>query len=552
MTIKQKHWHRTREIVDVLARHGFVMVLDRLGLSRYLPWSTRLLGKFQPDMDANWPERLVLVLAALGPTYVKLGQLASTRPDLLPASLIQALSRLQDDVPAFSFDAVKNILTAAWSMPLSKVLEDLEPQPLASASIGQVHRGVLKDGRRVVLKVRRPGIVQRSEADFAILRSLSTLAEKRSEWARQYDLRHVVEELINALHNELDFTTEAHYTALAHKTFKNPAYRVPLPILDLTHPDVLVLDEISGVKISDTNMLKNMGLDVSNIAERYIEAIYNQVFVAGLFHADPHPGNVHVMENGMLVFLDWGLVGMFSPPMRKCSLDLIIALTRGRSDKVVSALLAMGVAPPHVDTERLYYDVELLRRRYYDADLQNFNVGQAIAALLHLTQKYHIRLPSEYTLLARTVIIADGVVRQLDSRLSLVELGQKLAPRLLWARFSPSQWVENIADIGADWSHLISDGPRDIKAVLNTLGRGEFRIVVEDRHIERILAHWEKLINRVALSLLLGAIMLGTAFIVYKDHLTRIGGVPVADIGFFLVAALAVWAFVEWVAKKHL
>ncbi len=552
MVIKPMHWRRTREIADILARHGFVMVLDRLGLSRYLPWSTRLLGKFQPDMEANWPQRLVLVLAALGPTYIKLGQLASTRPDLLPRSLIEALSHLQDDVPAFDFVEVQRILTSAWSAPLSDVLDYFDPEPMAAASIGQVHRGVLKGGHRVVVKVRRPGIVQRSEADFVILRSLAELAERRSEWARQYDLLHVVEELITTLHNELDFTIEAHYTALAHKTFDGRGCRIPLPILDWTCSDVLVLEEIEGAKISDTKRLRQMGLNLREIAEHYIRIIYDQVFVSGLFHADPHPGNVHVTGDGSLVFLDWGLVGMFSNPMRKRSLDLIIALSQGRSEKVVRALLTMGVAPPEVDSQRLYYDVEVLRRRYYDADLQNFHIGQAIGDLLHLAQKYRIRLPSEYTLLARAAIIADGVVRQLDNHLSLTEVGRELAPHLIWARLNPSQWAEKIEEVALDWSTMLSGLPINIQAVLNTLERGEFRITVENTHIERILAHWEKLVNRVALSLLLGAIMLGTAFIIYQDHMRRIGDIPIADVGFLCAAALAVWVFIEWVAKKHL
>ncbi|PSR31507.1 MAG: ABC transporter [Sulfobacillus benefaciens] len=552
MNIRPNHLRRTWEIADVLARHGFVMVLDRLGLSRYLPWSARLLGKFQPDKRASWPQRLVLVLADLGPTYIKLGQLASTRPDLLPKPLIQALSHLQDNIPPFSFEEVRNILVNAWRSPIMEVLDDLDPEPLAAASIGQVHRGALKGGRRVVVKVRRPGIVGRSEADFAILRSLADVAVRRTEWARQYDLKHVVDELIDALRNELDFTTEAHYTALAHKTLPEASFRVPLPISEWTHPNVLVLEELVGVKISDTGRLQAMNLDAKKIAERYILAIYGQIFMAGLFHADPHPGNVHVMANGDLVFLDWGLVGMFSPSMRKRSLDLIIALIDGRSDKVAGALLAMGVAPPYVDTERFYYDVELLRRRYYDRDFQDFHVGQAIVDLLHVAQKYRIRLPGEYTLLARTAIIADGVVRQLDSHLSLAEIGRKLAPRLIWARVNPAEWGEQVMDAVKDWPKLVSQWPSDITSALSTLGRGEFRVVVEDRHIEKILVHWEKLVNRLAFSLLLGAIMLGTAFVVYEDHIRRIADIPVGDVGFFLVVSLVLWVFVEAVTKKHL
>ncbi|SMC07411.1 ubiquinone biosynthesis protein [Sulfobacillus thermosulfidooxidans DSM 9293] len=552
MAIKPRHWHRTREIAEVLARHGFVMVLDRLGLSRYLSWSTRLLGKFQPKTGANWPERIPLVLADLGPTYIKLGQLASTRPDLLPDSLIDALSHLQDDVPPFGFEEVRQIIENAWGVPIVDVLEYLDPVPLAAASIGQVHQGILKDGRHVVVKVRRPGIVQRSESDFAILQSLADLAEKRTEWAKQYDLGHVMRELIAALRNELDFSMEAHYTALAHKTYHAKDYLVPEPILSLTHPDVLVLEELQGVKISDTVILRQMGLDLKDIAERYIRAIYGQVFVAGLFHADPHPGNVHVTPKGDLIFLDWGLVGMFSPTMRKRSLDLVIGLTQGQSDKVVDALLTMGVAPPNINTQSLYYDVEVLRRRYYDTDLRNFRIGQAIADLLHVAKKYHIKIPSEYTLLARTAVIADGVVRQLDDQLSLVEIGRKLSPQLIWTRFNPSDWGNHLLDAMKDWVELGSGLPQGLRQVMTTLSQGEFRIILEDNNLEKILSHWEKLMNRIALSMLLAALILGTALVVHQDHLQQIAHIPIVDLTFFAAAAIAVWVFVEAVIKKRL
>ena len=551
MTIKRRHWHRTREIAEVLTRHGFVMLLDRLGLSRHVSWSTRLLGKFRPEIGANWPERVPLVLADLGPIYIKLGQLASTRPDLLPSPLIQALSHLQDNVPPFGFYDVRKIMEDAWGGSISNVLTYIDPVPLAAASIGQVHSAVAKNGKRVVVKVRRPGIVSRSEADFAILQSLADLAEKRIEWAKQYELGHVMRELITALRNELDFTIEAHYTSLAHKTYHGQGYLIPEPVMELTHENVLVTEEVKGVKISDVEVLRQMGLDVRDIAEHYIHAIYTQVFVSGLFHADPHPGNVHVTPNGTLIFLDWGLVGMFSPTMRILSLDLIMGLTRGRSDQVVEALLNMGVVPPNIHTQSLYYDVEILRRRYYDSDLENFHIGQAIADLLHVAQKYRIRLPHEYTLLARTAVIADGVVRQLDSRLSLVEIGRKLSPQLIWARLNPAEWGNSLLDALKGWVNLGSELPRGVHQLMTTLGQGEFRIILEDKNIEKILSHWEKLMNRLVVSLLFGALILGTALIVYQDHLQRIAHIPIGDVGFFAAGALAVWVFVEAVTKKR-
>lgn len=552
MPIRPRHWRRYREVAEVLARHGFVMVLDSLGLSAHLPWSRRLLGIFRPDVDANWPERIPLVLADMGPTYVKLGQLASTRPDLLPAKLITALETLQDRVPPVPFEEIEQTLDRAWGRPYADVLEVLEPEPLASASVGQVHRGVMRDGRRVVVKVRRPDIVARSESDFAILQNLADLAARRLEWARQYDLGHVVAELVAALRSELDFTVEAHNTDLAHKHCQTAEQDIPVPFWPLTTPEVLVMEELNGIKISDRDGLVRLGLDPGSIARRFVESLYQQVFVEGFFHGDPHPGNVHVDRQGRLIFLDWGLVGMLSPAMRSRSLDLVLGMSRGRSDKVVEALLAMGMGPRQLDSNALYYDVETLRRRYYDTALGDFRIGQALGDLLQLAQRHHIRIPAEYTLLARAAVIADGVVRKLDSSLSLVEIGRKFSAKIVLSRLSPGAWAPPFSEAAMDWAQWGMKLPKQMEQALETLGRGELRLVIEGRNIERIFSHWDKLANRMSLTLILCAVILGTAFVAHRDHAGGAVHAPLGEYGALLGAGLVLWAVVEAAFHRRL
>ncbi|POB09185.1 ABC transporter [Sulfobacillus sp. hq2] len=551
MPIRPRHWRRYREIAEVLAQHGFVLVLDNLGLSAHLPWSRRLLGILRPDIDANWPERIPLVLVDLGPTYVKLGQLASTRPDLLPAPLIQALQQLQDQVPPVSFDQIQETLAHAWHQPFDHVLASLDPIPLAAASIGQVHRGVLKDGRKVVVKVRRPGIVERSEADFAILQNLADLAVRRLEWARQYDLSHVVKELISALRDELDFTVEAHNTDLAHKHFQSAEQWIPEPYWPLITPDVLVMQELEGIKISDHQAMERMGLDPGAIARRFVESLYQQVFEQGIFHGDPHPGNVHVDAQGHLIFLDWGLMGVLSPVMRARSLDLVLGLSQGRSDKVVDALQAMGLGPGAMDARSLYADVEVLRRRYYDTSLKDFRIGQALGDLMQLAQRHHIQMPVEYTLLARTAVIADGVVRQLDDNLSLIEIGKKFSSRILISRLKPAAWGPPVADAAMDWVHWGRVLPGQMEQALQTIARGEFRVMIEGRNIERIFFHWERLANRMALTFILCSVILGTAFVAHRDH-ASVGHAPLTEYGMILGIVVALWVVVEGVFRKRL
>ncbi|MCY0881984.1 MAG: AarF/UbiB family protein, partial [Firmicutes bacterium] len=358
----------------------------------------------------------------------KMGQLASTRTDLLPPALIHALESLQDNVPPFPFEEVAEALEKAWGQKASDILEEIDPVPLAAASIGQVHRARLKDGRAVVVKVRRPGIVALSNADFDIVLQLARMAEKRTEWGKQYRIAQMAQDLVVMLRDEMDFNVEANNTALARKNCeKNQQMVIPEPIWDLVHSNVLVLQEVMGVKVTDRMAIERQGLDPHVVATHFVEAMYEQVFVHGFFHADPHPGNVHVDDHGRLQFLDWGLVGVFTPHMRARSVQLVLGLTRGNSQEVLDALLTLGVVPMRIDRDAVLRDVDRLRRRYYDTSLKDFNIGQALTDIFLLAQRYHIGIPVEYTMLAKAAVLSDGVVRLLDPGISLVEVGKPFA-----------------------------------------------------------------------------------------------------------------------------
>ncbi len=528
-----------------MAHHGLIMASDSLGLSHYLSWGHRLRADRLPDMDANWPERVRLVLADLGPTYVKLGQLASIRPDILPEPLVRSLERLQDDVPPFPYADVVAILERAWGRPLSQVVAQIDEVPLAAASIGQVHQARLYDGRDVVIKVRRPGIKEQAEADFDILRAIAKTAEHRTQWAKQYGVQDVVDELVTTMRDELDFGVEAQNTETARKNVqRNPQVRVPEVVWDLSRSNVLVLESIMGTKISDREALMKEGHDLSQIATAYVHALYQQIFLAGFFHADPHPGNVHLDENGCLIFLDWGLVGTLSRDMRHRSVALVLGMVEGDSEEVAEALLTIGSVGDHVERPALLRDVERLRRRYYETQLKDFRLGQAMSDLFQVAQRHRLRIPPEYMLLAKTAVTADGVVRALDPNFSLLEMGKPLAGELLWNRINPQNWVPGAVREAGKMGNSLAAIPGELERALKTLSRGEIRIVLEHKNIDKILGHWEKLINRVAMAFLLSAVILGTALVVHRDHLDRLAGLPVGEYAFFLAIALAIWAVI--------
>lgn len=536
---RTRRFRRYREIAEVLARQGLGLVAEHLGLVVHLSWLRRLIGRRDPDPPMAWPERVRLALTDLGPTYVKLGQLASTRSDALPRELVTALETLQDDVPPFPFAEVREILERVWGKPPEEVLSALDPKPLAAASLGQVHAGRLLDGREVVIKVRRPGVVRQSEADFAILEDLAAAAERRTEWGRIYDLKTLVEELVRTMRLELDFSIEAANTERARANFAGvPGVVVPEVIHSLSSEEVIVLERLEGVKVSDRDRLVAVGLELKAVAERLVGSLYQQVFEDGFFHADPHPGNIHVDEEGRLIWLDWGLVGNFSPLMRRRSVELILGLTQARSDKVIDALLRLGAVDREVDRVRLYGEVERLRQRYYDTALKNFEFGRALMDLFRVAQAFKIRIPSEYTLLAKAAITADGVVRKLDPEVTLVDLSRPFARRLMLRRLDPREWAPLVGEAGLDYARILGALPGELETALKTIGGGEFRVIIEHKNLDTILEHAERYFNRMALSFLLGGVIVGLAMVVHPTELDRVARLPIGEYAFAVATLL--------------
>ena len=536
----RRGWFRYRQIGQVLARHGLRLVAESLGLGR---WWWRFGPSAAQDRTTGWPERIRQVLTELGPTYIKLGQLASTRSDLLPPELGRALESLQDHVEPFAFGQVRKIVEDAWKRPMEEAVSWFDKKPMAAASIGQVHAARLNDGRSVVIKVLRPGIVRQSQADFAIVHNLAEFAQRHTEWGKQYDVVHLVDDLIALMRAELDFGVEAANTVKARRNLSQSAWAVvPEVIWPLSGEAVLVMERQEGIKISDRDGLIASHLRLKEIAQRLVGAIYQQIFEDGFFHADPHPGNIHVDPKGRLIWLDWGLVGRLSDDMKSCSADLVMGLSQGRAEVVVKALLKLGVVPENVDQSLLWAKVEILRHRYYDASLQEFELGRALIDLFSLAQSFRILIPSEYLMVAKAAVLVDGAVRRLDPALSLVELSKPFAARMLWQRLNPAHWATEAGGSAIAWSQNWFSLPEVLGRALDTVGRGEIRIIMEHKNIDSILRQWEKFINRIGFSFLLGAVILAVAMVVHANQLDQIAHFRVGEYAFMgaLVLALGI------------
>jgi len=540
---------RYRKIAIALVRNGFGFIVHDLDLLELVPFLRR--NENHDVHKKSIGERIRLILEELGPTFVKLGQIASTRPDLLPADVITALEQLQDQVPPFRSDEVVEIVEDELGDRLQHIFLDFNLVPLASASIGQVHEAILHDGTRVAVKVQRPRIQEIIETDLGMLAEFALLAEKRLEWARDYRLTEIVQELARSLHEELDYSAEARNGERFAKQCKNLQHvRVPALYLKYCTRRILTMEYVTGIKLSDHTGLKEAGHDRTNIARRFASVILHQVLIEGFFHGDPHPGNVLVQRNGDLILLDFGMVGRLSEAMKKHFTFLVIALRNQSSKGVIRAIGKMGIVPAEVDEAALRYDVDELRDKYIQVPLNQVHIGEAVNDLFRVARGHRIRIPSELTMLGKTLLTMEGVVTLLDPDFSIFEIAEPYGRKLFKDQFDPirigRQWLDDIPE----FFDLLTQMPTSLRKLLAQLQRGKIRIEVTAPELSEILHRLDRVTDKLSFSIVLLAfsiLMVGLIIGSSIGHKTSLSSYPVIEIGMGIAALFILWLVFEMI-----
>lgn len=482
-----------------------------------------------------------MVLEELGPTYVKLGQLLSTRPDLIPREYIKELEKLQDQVPPFPFDQVRKVLEAE-GLVIEEMFAGFSAQPLASASIGQVHEATLKSGEKVVVKVQRPGIERVIETDLEILYELVSLVERRTSWAKLYQLAGIVDEFAGALRREMDFAQEGRNADKFRENFRQSEHvLIPKVYWDYTTRRVLVLEYIGGVKVSEFEHLARAGFDLKRVANHIVEALFNQAYDHGFFHADPHPGNIAVAPGEKIIFYDFGQVGTVDDVLKERCMDLVMSMVRYDVTEVTRALLQLGITTQHVNREELRRDVSRLQQKYYGMPLSQIHVGEALAELVSLSFKYQVRVPPELSLMVKMMMTIEGLITRLDPGMSIVELAEPYGAAILKKRFTPTKIRQGLRDIFIDHFIAARNLPREIEAIMSLLEEGELKIKLEHTNIKRLTSVVDVISNRIALSIIIAAIIVGTSLIVASNHDVLIPGLPLVKIGFVIAVILGLF-----------
>jgi ubiquinone biosynthesis protein len=550
--------NRLRQIAEVLARHGLVALADQLGLGRFLarPWRRRA-GE-EVDM-ATMPVQLRETLEELGPTFVKLGQILSGRPDILPPAYTAELTKLLDSAPPFPGEQIVGSIEAELGAPLAELFSSFDLNPIAAASIGQAHRAVLPDGKKVVVKVQRPDIEEVIRADLDLLRRQARFLERRSATLKNYRLSELVEELGLALQNELDYTLEGRNAERLRGNLQDEE-RVIIPRVfwNLTTRRVITLQAVPGIKLNDMERLRQAGYDLARLADLTVNIYMRQVFLDGFFHADPHPANI-LVSGDSIALVDFGVAGYLPPALRYALGDLLVSLLSQDAEGIVQTVLNMGAVERGVDRRALERDVQRLLHRYHDAPLEQMPAGEVLEDVMATAHRHRVHLPSDLALLARTVIVLEGVALSLDPEFVFFEAAKPFARRLIAERLSLRRLGDDLLRTLREASQLAHSLPRRLGSLADKLEAGEVSLGIDLRQMPDLSTKMDVVANRLAFSIVVAAIIISSAVLIMGGsqvsvwHLPIVGwGVPIAQIGFATSIVLGAWLLISILRSRGL
>ena len=536
---------RLTEIAVVLVRHGLSHLVLRLNLTRYLPRRKQLLSSADSAIDRETvARRLTLAMEDLGPTFVRLGQMLSSRPDLVGDEFVREFERLQDQVAPFPGDQARAIVEEELDRPVDELFAAFSDEPMACGSLAQVHRATLLDGTDVVVKIRRPDIERRIFTDLSLLRTLAGYVERYAPELEVFQPRLILDELERAMRRELDFVTEASTTARFHDTLAAmPGARCPKVFWDCTTSAVLTLERFAGVRITDREALAAQGVDRSRLARTLADVFLTQYLELGSFHGDPHPGNLMVLADGDIGLLDFGMVGRLTNDLRDKLGALLVAIGRREVDVVAEICFSLGVIGDEVNEPAFKVGVLELLDKYYGMPLKRIDPARVFGDVTALARECHMVLPRDFVLLAKSLVIVVGIAQSLDPDFDLAAHLRPRARELLRQRFAPAHLVKslglNLWSVGA----LVKALPRSLLRILQRAERNKLEFTFRHTGYEQAVSELDRAANRIAVSLILAAIFVGSSLLISSGRSpTVFGWISLGGLGYVVAGLLGTWA----------
>ena len=534
---------RLREITTVLVKYGFPDVVSRLRLERTVALGRRLRpwGRRHPAPGTR-AQRLRQAFEELGPSFVKFGQMLSTRPDLLPGELVDELARLQDSVPPLAPGVAETTIEAELGRPISEIFSEFESDPVAAASIAQVHRARLRTGEQVAVKVRRPGIASTIDQDLAILWFLARLADRYLPDADLYQPQTLVAEFARAIRREQDMAREGRTLERVARNFEgDPMLHLPRVFWPQTSNGVLTMEYVNGTKVLDA-LNGGAAYDLRLIARRGAEVLLKQVLRDGLFHADPHPANVFVLPGNVVCLLDFGCVGHIDRTLREALATLLEGVVREDPEKLAQAILSIGKPLEPIDAGQFQRDIAELIDSYAGVQLDHLSISSLLQDAVATMRRYRLQCPSDLMLLVRAFVSVEGVGRRLDPAFNMIEHARPVVAGLLRDRLSPGAVASRVADMGRDMADALQALPRDLMQVVGKARDDQFKIQFVHRNLEHFVQEMDRSSNRLSFAIVIAALIVGSSLVLQRGTGPTLFGFPaVGLIGFVAAAILGLW-----------
>ncbi len=543
LNLKQnyKNLKRAKEILFVLSKHGLGYFFNLSAVERYFKLGKKFFIK-KTDKGKikrlTLPQRTRIACEELGPTFVKLGQILSTRPDLISREFIEEFKKLQDNVQSFSFLEVKEIFKKELGRPIDELFIEFNEHPVASASLGQVHKARLPSGEYVAVKIQRPNIEERIKSDISILFDLVKFIEKRLINGYVYQPIEVVKELSKTIKKELDFVSEGRNIDRFRVNFKNSkTVYIPKVYWQLTTSKILIMEYIEGIKVSDIDNSHNIQYDKKLISARGADMMLKQIFIDGFFHGDPHPGNIFIIENNVIVLLDFGMVGRVEEETMTNMANLLIAAIGNDTNKIIKALEQMNIINSEMDIKELKVEIKDFIDRYYGAPLKQLRISTIIEEILAIMIRHQIKMPSDLTLLVKSLVTIEGVGRDLDPDFDMVAHTKPFAKRLISKKYSLINLWNRGSESFKELLNFFEVFPKDFLYLVRNLKNGEFNIGFQHKGLDKLIHEIDRSSNRLSFSMIIAALIIGSSMILGQQIGPSIFGYSVIGIIGYLFAS---------------
>ncbi len=551
-----RNLNRYRQILAVLLKYGFDDIIELLRIDQYIEIGLQMLKRRRADGDVRHSRavRVRLAIEELGPTFIKMGQILSTRPDLVPVDFIRELARLQDEVPAFSIAEVRRIVHKETGASIDELFDDFESIPLASASIGQVHRARLKEGDAVAVKIQRPKIHRIVEVDLEIMLHLATLAERHIEELAHHRPVKIVEEFARSIEKEMDYRLEATSMERVARAFlHDETVYIPKVYREITTQRVLTTEFVEGVKVSMLDQLDQNGFDRRLITRRGADILLTQIFDHGFFHADPHPGNLFVMPGNVICLLDFGMMGAVDRNTREAFVELVDAVVRRDEQRTTRVLLKLTLWDDEPDLRRLGKDVADFMGQHLYKPLKDIEIGRLLQHMLELVAQHQLRIPPELFLMLKALSTVEGVGVALDPQFDMIAHAEPFIRRVKLSRFAPKRLAGDAMSIAAQYMDFIEEFPKDLLEITRNIRQKKFTFMLELKNMENMLSTHDQISNRISFSIIIAALIIGSALIVISKTPPLIYDISlIGIIGFLTAAILGIWLLVAIIRKGRL